>query len=101
MARLMRPAPPQVAAAPRVRLLVFDGASLGFIRQRVAAGQLPNFGRLLDRGACSRWRRSNRPRPEPVWAAAATGKLPQKNGIRSNAQFVVDASDTPAGRSAA
>ena len=35
----------------RVRVFAFDGASLGFIRQRVAAGQLPNFGRLLDRGA--------------------------------------------------
>ena len=96
MARLMRPAPPQVAAAPRVRLLVFDGASLGFIRQRVAAGQLPNFGRLLDRGGVLPLATLKPTQPEPVWAAAATGKLPQKNGIRSNAQFVVDASDTPA-----
>ena len=40
-----------VAQAPRVRLLLLDGASRGFVLERVAAGQLPNFGRLIERGA--------------------------------------------------
>ena len=48
-----RPSAPSTPP-PRVRHAALDGASLGFIRQRVAAGQLPNFGRLLDRGAVDR-----------------------------------------------
>ena len=69
--------------------VALDGASLGFIRQRVAAGQLPNFGRLLDRGAVIDLATLKPTQAEPVWAAAATGKYPPKNGIRSNALYRV------------
>src|SRR5580765_1222714 len=40
-----------VTLPPRVRIILIDGASRGFIVQRAAAGQLPNFGKLIDRGA--------------------------------------------------
>src|SRR5262245_5957842 len=36
---------------PRVVLICLDGASLDVISPAVAAGRLPNFGRLLERGA--------------------------------------------------
>ena len=67
-----------VATPARVRLLVIDGAALGFIRQRVAAGQLPNFGKLFDRGAVIDLATLKPTQAEPVWSAAATGKYPPK-----------------------
>jgi hypothetical protein len=69
---------------PSVRLVLLDGAALGFIRQRVAAGQLPNFGNLLDRGAAIDLATLKPTQAAPVWAAVATGKYPPKNGIRSS-----------------
>ena len=79
-----------IKSSPRVRMLLLDGASLGFIRQRVAAGQLPNFARLIDRGGMIDLATLKPTQAEPVWAAAATGKMPEKNGIRSNAVYRVD-----------
>jgi len=75
------------SVAPRVRLILLDGASLSLIRERVAAGRLPNFGLLLDRGAVMDLATLKPTQAEPVWAAAATGKYPSQNGIRSNALF--------------
>ena len=84
-----------VAEAPRVRLLLLDGASRGFLLDRVAAGQLPSFGRLLSRGAVLDVATLRPTQAESVWAAAATGMYPPKNGVRS--EFVyrvsVDESD--------
>lgn len=86
-------APGALVQAPtarrRVRLILLDGASLGFIRQRVAAGQLPNFGNLLDRGAWMYLATLKPTQAEPVWTAAATGKYPPRTGIRSNALYRV------------
>jgi hypothetical protein len=85
-----------ITFAPRVRLFAFDGASLGFIRQRVAAGQLPNLGRLLDRGATIDLATLKPTQAEPIWAAAATGKSAEKNGVRSNARYRITATDQDA-----
>jgi len=74
----------------RVRLLLLDGASIGFIRQRVAAGQLPNLGNLLDEGAHIPLATLKPTQAEPVWTAAATGKYPPKTGVRSNALYTVE-----------
>ena len=70
--------------APFVRAVILDGASLSFIRERVAAGRLPNFGRVLDRGAMLDLATLKPTQAEPVWTAAATGKYPPKNGVRSD-----------------
>lgn len=83
-----------VPLPPRVRLLLLDGASLGFIRQRVAAGQLPNLGNLLDRGAFMYLASLKPTQAEPVWTSAATGKYPPKTGIRSNALYRVTVDET-------
>lgn len=85
--------PRSVAAAaagvhPRVRLLVLDGAAMRFIRERVAAGQLPNFGKLLDRGAEIDLATLKPTQAETVWSAASTGKYPPKNGVRSRLQYI-------------
>jgi Type I phosphodiesterase / nucleotide pyrophosphatase len=92
--RAAAPTLDQLRQVPHVRLLLLDGASLGFIRQRVAVGQLPNFGRLLDRGAAIDLATLKPAQAEPVWAAAMTGKYPPKNGIRSNAIYRVLPDDT-------
>jgi hypothetical protein len=81
------------AAQPRVRLVVLDGASLGFIRQRVAAGQLPNFGRMLYFGAAADLAALKPTQAAAIWAAGATGKYAPKNGIRSNALYRVREDD--------
>jgi hypothetical protein len=79
---------------PRVRMLLLDGASLGFIRQRVAAGQLPNLGNLLDGGGWMYLATLKPTQAEPVWTAAATGKYPPRTGIRSNARYRVADDET-------
>jgi hypothetical protein len=77
----------RIPYAPRVRVIALDGASLGFIRQRVAARQLPNFDRLLDRGAVIDLATLRPTEGTAVWAAAATGKRAQQTGIRSDVVF--------------
>ncbi len=80
-------------SAPHVRLILLDGASLGYVRQRVAAGLLPNFGRLLDHGAAIDLATLKPTEAVPVWAAAVTGKYPPKNGVRSDASYRIYADD--------
>jgi hypothetical protein len=84
---------PITSAPPRVRILLLDGASIDHIRTRVAAGQLPNFGRMLERGAEIDLATLKPTQAEPVWAAAATGKYPPKDGVRSNAIYRVRPDD--------
>jgi hypothetical protein len=84
------------AVAPRVRMLLVDGASLGVIKERAAAGRLSNLGLILDRGAVMSLATLKPTQAEPVWTAAATGKYAAKNGVRSNAVFRVTPDDTEA-----
>jgi len=72
-------------AAPgsRLRVLAIDAGSLEFIARATAEGRLPNFGRILDRGAVMHLATIHPTSAEAVWAAAVTGKLPLENGIRS------------------
>jgi hypothetical protein len=79
--------------SPHVRVILLDGASLGYIRQRVAVGQLANFGRLLDHGATIDVATLKPTEAVPVWAAAMTGKYPPKDGVRSDAIYRVGADD--------
>jgi predicted AlkP superfamily phosphohydrolase/phosphomutase len=75
------------AQAGRVVLLAVDAASLDVISPAVADGRLPNFGRVLDGGASMHLATLRPTQPGPVWTAAATGKLPWRNGIRSAATY--------------
>lgn len=94
------PAPPQRVAvtAPAggaLRIVLLDGASLGFIRERVGVGRLPNLARLLERGATLDLATLKPAQAEPVWAAAATGKYPPANGVRSAARYRASSAGGP------
>ena len=71
----------------RVVMILLEGASLDLIAPAAAEGRLPNFERLLERGASMHLATMRPTQPGPVWAAVATGKLPFKNGIRSAATY--------------
>ena len=75
--------------APRVTVIAIDAASLDLITRAAAEGRLPNFGRILDAGAVRHLATLHPTSPEAVWAAVATGKLPQKNGVRSAAIYQI------------
>jgi predicted AlkP superfamily phosphohydrolase/phosphomutase len=76
-------------------MLLLDGASLEYIWPRAAAGRLPNFARLLDSGAAMDLATVRPTGPEPVWAAAATGMYPAKNGVRASAVYYARGDDRP------
>jgi len=69
--------------ASRVTVVAIDAASLNLITSAAAEGRLPNFGKILDAGAVRHLATLHPTSAETVWAAVATGKLPQKNGVRS------------------
>ena len=78
---------------PRITLMLLDGASLEYVWPRVAAGRLPNFGRLLDSGASMDLATIRPTQPDPVWAAVATGMYPSKNGVRSAGAYFAPGDD--------
>jgi len=71
----------------RIVLLMLDGASLDVIQPAVAAGRLPSFGRILDRGAVVHLATLRPTQAQPVWSAVATGRLPMANGVRSAMRY--------------
>ncbi len=71
----------------RVWMIALDAASLDVVTSAAQSGKLPNFGRILDEGAIVHLATIHPTSPEAVWAAVATGKLPQKNGVRSPALY--------------
>src|SRR5262245_6387465 len=77
------PEPLAVDRASGVTIIAVDGASLDYVTSATAEGRLPNFGRMLDGGAVRHLATLHPTSPEAVWAAVATGKLPQKNGVHS------------------
>jgi predicted AlkP superfamily phosphohydrolase/phosphomutase len=72
---------------PRVVMLMLDGGSLEYVLPRVAEGRLPNFARLLEKGARIDLATVRPTQPDPVWAAVATGMYPARNGVRSAAAY--------------
>src|SRR5437667_3196565 len=80
-------AEPRTDPSPRVTVVAIDAASLDLISRATAEGRLPNFGRILDAGAVRYLATLHPTSAEAVWAAVATGKLPQKNGVRSAAIY--------------
>src|SRR4051812_17902544 len=83
------------ATPPRVRLLLLDGASLDYVWPRASEGRLPNFARLLDAGASMDLATVRPTAPDPVWAAAATGVYPARNGVRSAAAYFAPGDQRP------
>ena len=94
-ARRVTLTPPPSRDSARVTMLLLDGASLEYVWPQVAAGRLPNFGRLLDSGASMDLATIRPTQPDPVWAAVATGMFPAKNGVRSAASYFAPGDDRP------
>ncbi len=98
------PAPPAADSGPelgvadvpgRVEIIAMDAGSLDFLTSVTAEGRLPNFGRILDTGAVIRLGTIHPTAADAVWAAVATGKLPQKNGIRSAGVYTLPGGGDP------
>lgn len=79
----------------RVVLIAIDGGSLELVTRATAEGRLPNFGRILDAGAVMHLATLHPTSAQAVWAAVATGKLPQKNGVRSANIYRLSGSGEP------
>ena len=79
----------------RVTMLMFDGATLDFMTPDVAAGRLPNVGRIFEQGAVLHLATLRPTQAEPVWSAIATGRYPIYNGIRSAAIYRAFGGTTP------
>ena len=71
----------------RVTIVAIDAGSLDFITSATTDGRLPNFGRILDAGAVMHLATLHPTSAEAVWTAVATGKWPQKNGVRSAGDY--------------
>lgn len=76
-----------VVIGPRVLMLCLDGASLDFISPAVASGRLPNFGRMLERGASLHLATTRPTQVDPSWASVVTGKWPSRHAVRGNARY--------------
>jgi hypothetical protein len=74
---------PGLPSDARVRMIMLDGASLEVIFSSVAAGRLPNIGRIIDQGSVLHLATLRPTQAEPVWSAIATGRYPMANGVRS------------------
>src|SRR5207247_4806062 len=77
----------------KVVVIAIDAGSLDFITRATAEGRLANFGRILDSGAVRHLATIHPTSAEAVWAAVATGKLPQKNGVRSAGSYRLPGGD--------
>lgn len=73
----------RIERSAHVAVIAIDAGSLDLITRATAEGRLPNFGRILDAGAVRHLATLHPTSAEAVWGAVATGKLPQKNGVRS------------------
>lgn len=78
---------------PHVTIIAIDAGSLELVTTAAAEGRLPNFGRILDLGAVAHLATLHPTTAPAVWAAVATGKLPQKNGVRSAGIYAPEGGD--------
>jgi hypothetical protein len=96
--RAARVPPPMAAVEPapsdaRVVVVALEGASLDIIVPAAAQGRLPHFARILQTGAWLHVATIKPTQPSTVWTAAATGKLPVRNGVRAAATYFPFGSD--------
>lgn len=65
----------------RIILLGLDGATWDQLRPAVARGELPNLGRILERGAHGVLESTVPPTTPPAWSSSQTGVGPGRHGI--------------------
>ena len=65
----------------RVLVIGLDSAPLGLLEPWIAAGKLPNLGRLIAQGATGVLNSSFPPLSPAAWSSFATGMHPGKHGV--------------------
>lgn len=65
----------------RVFAVGLDGGTLRFIRPLAESGRLPNFARLMEKGAWGELESTIPPATPPAWSSFMTGKNPGKHGV--------------------
>lgn len=81
-------APPAEPPPPRLVLLCVDGADLDdVVEPMVAAGELPNFARMMEEGTWGPLATLNPTLSPVVWTTLATGKPPAEHGIHHFLHF--------------
>ena len=71
------------AAGPKLLLVAFDGLSFPILEKLTAAGQLPFFKALMDRGCYALLKPFNPSNSAVIWTSVMTGMHPRKHGIDS------------------
>lgn len=74
----------------KVMVIGLDGLTLQMLSPLVAQGSLPNFARLLDRGAHGVLSSVTNMTTGPTWASFATGCLPPRHGILHDFHHAAD-----------
>jgi predicted AlkP superfamily phosphohydrolase/phosphomutase len=73
----------KVSRAPTVMLIGFDGASWNLMNPLLKDRQLPNFQRVIQNGTTAALTTLTPTWSPLLWTSIATGKLPEKHGIRA------------------
>jgi predicted AlkP superfamily phosphohydrolase/phosphomutase len=71
----------QLATYPRVVILGMDGAGWNFMDPLLAAGDLPHFKSMMERGASGTLQTVRPTKSSIIWTCIATGKTMAKHGI--------------------
>jgi predicted AlkP superfamily phosphohydrolase/phosphomutase len=72
-----------VRPARRVILVGVDGLGAQQVRESLAAGRLPVFGRIVRHGAYGPLATVRPTEGPPVWTTIVTGRLPRDHGVKS------------------
>lgn len=70
-----------MATAHRLLIIGIDGADHAMVHRWLAAGMLPNLGRLVSAGRLLAHRSTRPPLSAPAWTTAFTGCNPGKHGL--------------------
>jgi predicted AlkP superfamily phosphohydrolase/phosphomutase len=65
----------------RVLVIGLDGGTFDILRPLIAAGELPNLGRMMQQGAWGELRSTVPPHSAPAWSSFATGANPGRHGV--------------------
>jgi tetratricopeptide (TPR) repeat protein/arylsulfatase A-like enzyme len=76
----------------KVLLIGWDAADWKIIRPLMAAGKMPHFRRLVERGASGPIATLHPPLSPMLWTSIATGKRPFKHGVHGFTEPVPDGS---------
>ena len=68
-------------AGPRLLVVGWDGASFRALDPLLAAGELPNLARLIERGTRAELESTRIPISSAAWTTATTGKGPGEHGV--------------------